>query len=189
MSEVPSSAGIPPSSIEVYERQLQQRIDEGEKPAVDVNDPNHQLVFCEGLAGTLIPESGYLSFGQHGIPSITCQNTPDGERLHTIRLWQCGDRVENECVCGKRLNRDFFYVFGQPGYEAVEFRSSSGTSGRERPASETLQEDQQVRPVTFGSDWDYYTVDPISLQASNRKPAAGLGLTLLPCRVTSVGTD
>ena len=145
-----------------------------------VNDPNHDIVFCDGLEARFVPQSGYLSFGIAPIVSLTCQNTPDGVLLLALRRSTCEDPSDRSCVCGTNRNGSYSYRFDQPGYEAVRFDDFSGIYRREKLPGEPLFGGEGKGPVTFGTSWTHYDVDSSTLQATFRPP---LRVTLKPCRL------
>ena len=78
-------AELGPTPLQIYYDRLEARRAAGDTAPVDVIDPGHIIVYCDGLHANQSSGEGYLSFGIVRNPSITCQNTVDGKKLIELR--------------------------------------------------------------------------------------------------------
>lgn len=173
-----------PTPLQIYKARLDARRAAGETAPVDVIDPGHALVFCNGLYPDQSSAEGYLSFGIIRVPSITCQNTPDGKKLVELRRWACGERTDRNCICGRPGSRDFVYVFDEKGYESVAFDAGvKAVSSREYVKGDKIYDGGPTGKVSFGGAYDLFRIDARSLAIKSTRGTVGLRVKLMPCRL------
>ncbi len=172
-----------PTPLQIFKARLEARRASGEVPPVDVTDPGHALVYCNGLYPDQTSAEGYLSFGLIRIPSITCQNTVDGKKLIELRRWACKERADRNCICGRPGSRDFVYLFDEKGYEAVRFDAGqNAVSSREYVEGDSIYGSGPTGRVSFGGAYDLFKLDARSLAVKSTHPV-GRGITLMPCKL------
>lgn len=172
-----------PTPLQLYKDQLDARRTAGDTAPVDVVDPGHILVYCDGLYADQTSAEGYLSFGIVRNPSITCQNTVDGKKLVELRRWACGERTDRNCICGRPGSRDFVYLFDDKGYEAVRFDAGqNAVSSREYVEGDSIYGSGPTGRVSFGGAYDLFKLDARSLDVRSTRPVSP-GVTLMPCKL------